>query len=126
VDRDRVMGYVAAMTDDESRAFWAEARGNPLTREQSLQRSLASKTAQLQAVPRDANGALGSMQAVADAINARMGNPQPAPPQPAPEPVQQGFGVNRGQSAGGSDWAPPINQRDLNKAKISDILNNRR
>jgi hypothetical protein len=125
VERDRVVGYVAAMTDDEARTLWAEGRGNPLTHEQSRRAALAAKAAQLQAIPRDANGALGSMQAAADAINARLGNPQPARPQ-QPEPVQQmGFTANRAQgAAGGSDWAP-INERDRNKQKISDILRQR-
>jgi hypothetical protein len=126
--------HLARMSDADWHALTQRVRppaepAPALTPEQAMRRNLAEKTAQLQAVPRDHNGPLGGMQAASDAIDQRRGNPHQQPPQSQPEPVapQQppGFAPNRAQSAaGGSDWVP-INERDLNNQKISDILNRR-
>jgi hypothetical protein len=85
--------------------------------------SIAAKAAQLQAVPRDANGALGSMQAAIDAT----GGPTPLAQPATPEPVAQqgGWAPNRAQGASSSDFVP-ITESDRNKALITDILNNPR
>jgi hypothetical protein len=117
VDRDRVVGYLAAMTDDEFRAVQAEARESnlPLVRRSSF----AEKCGQLADITARCTDGNGYTAGIADAAAAR-DNPQPPEPQPEPVAQQGGFQVNRGQSSGGSDFVP-INERDLNTQKIADI-----
>jgi len=126
-----VIGYVAAMTDDEARAVWTEARTGTapaMTRDQRQRASLTAKAGHLWDLSqrcRDGNGYTAGMSDAAAALD------RPASPEasgsdfsePAP---QTGFQINRAQGAsGGSDWAP-VRQEDVNSQRISDILNNRR
>jgi hypothetical protein len=111
MDRDRAVGYVAAMTDDEYRQFTAEARPPTPTDPVSARASIAAKTGQLLNVVRDENGAVGAWSAVVNAAAARQPAPQPAP-QPEP-PAQQGFTANRAQGASGDGPPAPVQQERL-------------
>jgi hypothetical protein len=118
--RQAIKEHVRTMPAGELNDLVAQVRPEAM----DVRASIAAKTTALQSVARDHNGPLGSMQSAADAINARFGNSQPQQPQPEPA-APQGFTANRAQgAAGGSDWAP-INERDRNKQKISDILQRR-
>ena len=85
--------------------------------------SFARKCGQLADLA-EAAGGQGQQGGFAAALNARGVPTMPELPQPQPEPVQQGFQINRAQGASASD-PPPINTKDVNKQRISDILNGR-
>jgi hypothetical protein len=85
VERDRVIGYLAAMTDDEYAAVQAEARGHPAAPAPikpgdtaSVRRSIAAAARAMWETPRDHNGptAAGSF---ASAVAARQPEPHPQP-----------------------------------------------
>jgi hypothetical protein len=133
MDRERIVGLLAAMTDDEFRQLAAEARPPTPTDPASARASIAAKAQAMWDTPRDHNGPTGpgSFAAAAAARGpARQPppeltpQPQPAPPQPQQPTAPTGFSTNRAQGASSSDWAP-VNERDLNKQKISDILQRR-
>jgi hypothetical protein len=74
VDRDRLIGMLSAMTDDEFRQLAAEARPPEPTDPVSARQSIAHKAGQLWNVARDENGPIGSM-AVATAARATQAPP---------------------------------------------------
>jgi hypothetical protein len=66
VERDRIVGYLAALADDEYAALSAEARTHPATPAPirpgdtaSVRRSVAAKSADLLSIPKDRNGPTG-------------------------------------------------------------------
>jgi hypothetical protein len=121
-----IEGHIANLSAPALDALVEKVRGQAPptpTREQAMRRTLAEKTAQLQAVPRDHNGALGSMQAAIEATGGATPLPQPATPEPVAQ--QGGWAPNRAQGASSSDFVP-ISESDRNKALITDILNSRK
>jgi hypothetical protein len=105
VERDRVIGYLAAMTDDEYAALSAEARPPEPTNPVTARASIAAKAGQLLNLPRDENGAVGAWAATV-AARAPRPTPQPEPP------TQQGFTANRAQGASGDGPPAPANNSD--------------
>jgi hypothetical protein len=91
VDRDRVIGYLAALTDQEYAALQSEARPPaPIAPGDTaaVRKSLAAKSAQLLAVERDANGTIGGWSAT---VAARQPAPQPEPVAPQVWPPASGY-----------------------------------
>jgi len=119
--RHAIREHVRAMPAGELNDLVAQVRPEAA----DVRASIAAKTAQLQSVPRDHNGPLGSMQAAQAAIDARGGNPQPPAP-PETEPVaQQGptpFAINRGQSQSSSGAPMPETEKNRNARLIGDQL----
>lgn len=106
MERDRVIGYLAAMTDDEYAAVTAEARSSAPIRPgdtAAVRRSIAAAAQAMLQTPRDHNGptAAGSFAA---AVAARQPAPQPQPEQP---PTPQGYAANRAQAGAGSSGTSP-------------------
>jgi hypothetical protein len=81
MDRSRIVGYLAALTDDEFRSVTGEARGSDPA---NVRASIAEKAAAMAATPRDHNGSL--VAGIADIAAARA--PQ-APPEPVEPPPPQ-------------------------------------
>ena len=113
MDRDRVVSYLAAMTDDELHALQADARAQPTHPLAQVRQSVAAKAAQLAAQPRTASG-------FSPPVRSLTGEPEP---QPTPEqPAAQGTSApNRGQGYAGSSAVPPVKQSVL--SRIADKLN---
>jgi hypothetical protein len=115
--RQAISEHVRAMPAGELNDLVAQVRPEAM----DVRASIAAKANRLESVVRDENGALGSIQAAADAINQRLGNPQqPQQPEPAAPQQPPGFAPNRAQGAAG-DWTPPINERQVNADKIARI-----
>jgi hypothetical protein len=113
-----IEGHIANLSAPALDALVEKVRGQAPpapTREQAMRRTLAEKTAQLQAVPKDHNGTIGSMQAAIDAT----GGPAPLP-QPATPAVQQAFAPNRAQGAS-SDSPPALTEKQINSQKIAAL-----
>jgi hypothetical protein len=114
-----IEGHVANLSPAALGALVEKVRGQAPpapTREQAMRRTLAEKTAQLQAVPKDHNGTIGSMAAAAAAF-------EPAQPQPAasaPAASQGFFAQNRAQSAS-SDSPPALTEKQINDQKIAAL-----
>jgi hypothetical protein len=122
VDRDRVVGYLAALTDDEFQTLSTESRALPpdpvgRARAEAERRrtGLAEKTQQLQSLPRDD----GYVQPItlpptlteyAAAEAERQAAAAAEPQQP------QGFLPNRGQGQSGGQ-PPPANYTPQQKAE---------
>ena len=113
MDRDRVVSYLAAMTDDEFNALQADARAQPHPLAQ-VRASVAAKAAQLAAQPRTASG----YRPPTTPESAGAENPAP---EPQPEPEPPGFTPNRGQAFAGNSAAPPAQPQSV-KQSIADQL----
>jgi hypothetical protein len=97
--------YISSMSSEDFAAL--AARRQPSTPTEA-RASIARKSADLLAVERDANGAVGGWAA---SVAARQ--PQPTSPQPEPPAPQPGFAPNRAQSGAGSGGTSPQPPRTL-------------
>jgi hypothetical protein len=124
-----VESRLARMSDDDWHALVKRVRppaepAPPMTREQALKGSLTAKAGQLWDITQRCADGNGYTAGIRDAMTAR---DQPAPQPQQPEPMQpKGFSANRAQGASSDNSWAPLNERDRNSQKISDILNNRR
>jgi hypothetical protein len=110
MDRDRVIGYLAALTDDEYAAVQAESRTQPAPPAPirpgdtaGVRRSLAAAAQAMWETPRDHNGpTAGGSFAAAAAARATQAAPQPEQP-----PAPHRYAVNRAQSSQAGAGTPP-------------------
>lgn len=113
MDRNRVVSYLAAMTDDEFAALQADARAQPTHPLAQVRASVAAKVAQLAAQPRTASGfppATTPEPEPQELFNA-LNNGASAAPEP---PAAQGtWAVNRGQGYAGNGGAVPVQQKTV-------------
>lgn len=98
-NRDRLVGMLSAMTDEEFRQVAAEARGPA-----SVRQSLSAKASQLAAITEQCRDGNGYTAGIADAAAARGPAWQPPPEPPQPQPP--GWAPNRAQAHSGSGTDP--------------------